>query len=80
MPVAPTKTQAAKTYVRQVTIAHADERISFVEDFLEDGGNVLHGHAAIKAYPAVAVDDSPPGRHAGPCMCHWTLPPQPGQR
>ena len=57
MPVAPTKTQAAKTYVRQVTIAHADERISFVEDFLEDDGNVLHGHAAIKAYPEAAVDD-----------------------
>ena len=25
----------------------ADERISFAEDFSEDGGDVLHGHAAI---------------------------------
>jgi hypothetical protein len=58
VPVAPTKTQAAKTYVRQVTIAHAEERISFVEDFLEDGGNVLHGHAAIKAYSEAAVDET----------------------
>jgi hypothetical protein len=37
--------------------ALADERIGFVEDFLEDGGNVLHGHAAIKAYPEAAVDE-----------------------
>jgi len=25
----------------------ADERISFAEDFSKDGGDVLHGHAAI---------------------------------
>jgi hypothetical protein len=37
--------------------ALADERIGFVEDFLKDGGNVLHGHAAIKAYPEAAVDE-----------------------
>ena len=35
----------------------ADECIGFAEDFSEDGGGVLLGHAPIDAYPAAAVDD-----------------------